>query len=45
MDFDVKEPMDYFFFGVEPLKNKKLFLFDMDGTIYKDNTEHVSYLS
>lgn len=38
MDFDVKEPMDYFFFGVEPLKSKKLFLFDMDGTIYKDNT-------
>lgn len=24
MDFDVKEPMDYLLFGVEPLKIKKI---------------------
>ena len=29
---------DYFGVDADFLKNKKLFLFDMDGTIYKDNT-------
>lgn len=36
MDIDAKEPMDYFFHSVSDLKEKKLFLFDMDGTIYEE---------
>lgn len=36
MDVDVKEPMDYFFSGVSALREKRLFLFDMDGTIYEE---------
>lgn len=37
MDIDAKEPMDYFFCSVSALKEKRLFLFDMDGTIYEED--------
>lgn len=36
MDIDEKELMDYFFTDVSALKEKRLFLFDMDGTIYEE---------
>ncbi len=36
MDIDAKEAMDYFFYGASALKEKRLFLFDMDGTIYEE---------
>ncbi|MCI9144409.1 MAG: HAD-IIA family hydrolase [Lachnospiraceae bacterium] len=38
MKHTVGEPVDYFGCGAEELKRKKLFLFDMDGTIYNEDT-------
>lgn len=36
MNFDMTEAVDYFGHRAEELKEKKLFLFDMDGTIYEE---------
>ncbi len=37
MDYDVDHPVDYWGKDARPLKEKRLFLLDMDGTIYKDD--------
>lgn len=38
MDCNIMEPVDYFGHEVKELRSKRLFLFDMDGTIYNEET-------
>lgn len=38
MDCNIMEPVDYFGREVKELRSKRLFLFDMDGTIYNEET-------
>lgn len=38
MNHDFNELVDYFGFSVRELNKKRLFLFDMDGTIYEEET-------
>ena len=38
MDCNIMEPVDYFVHEVKELRSKRLFLFDMDGTIYNEET-------
>ena len=38
MDCNIMEPVDYFEHEVKELRSKRLFLFDMDGTIYNEET-------